>query len=134
MAEDVVIDNMQMSILLVHGREKKNEIMARLAKEWSDLSYKVKRNEASGWDVLSALSDTCMTTLQLGDRPAAFGYLAVNKLKKSVRVARGDMPVPPGGGASRPPSTATTTADAAPSCRSSPACLCSPPTSSTCAA
>ncbi|UUZ55958.1 hypothetical protein LP419_11250 [Massilia sp. H-1] len=61
------------------------------------LSYKVKRNEASGWDVLSALSDTCMTTLQLGDRPAAFGYLAVNKLKKSVRVARGDMPVPPGG-------------------------------------
>lgn len=96
-AEDLVIDNMQMSILLVHGREKKNEIMARLAKEWSDAGYKVKRNEASGWDVLSALSDSCMTTLQLGDRPAAFGYLAVNKLKKSVRVARGDMPVPPGG-------------------------------------
>jgi hypothetical protein len=96
-AEDVVIDNLQLSMLLVHGREKKNAILARVAKEWVEAGYKVKRNEAAGWDVLSALSDTCMTTLQLGDRPDAFGYLAVNKLKKAVRVSRADMPVPPGG-------------------------------------
>lgn len=96
-ADGVVIDGMQLEMLLVHGREKKDAVLARVAKQWEEAGFMIKRNEAGGWDVLSALSDTCMTTLQLSDRPAAFGYMAVNRLKQVRVVARGDMPVPPGG-------------------------------------
>lgn len=96
-ADDVAIDGLQLEMMLVHGREKKDAVLARVAKEWTEAGFKVKRNEASGWDVLSALSDNCMTTLQLSDRPDAFGYMAVNRFKKGRVVAHDDMPVLPGG-------------------------------------
>lgn len=94
--EDVVVDGLPVSILLVQGREPMGELLARMEKQWIDAGYKVKRNNASGWEVLSALSDRCLTTLQLTERGGSFGYMAVNNMKKAARVSRSDMPVPPG--------------------------------------
>jgi hypothetical protein len=94
--ESVVVNGIGMSILQVESREKVGALFARIEKEWTDAGYAVKRNQAEGWNVLSALSDKCMTTLQLVDRPAAFGYMAVNRLAKPFATGLPAAPVPGG--------------------------------------
>ncbi|QJE02830.1 hypothetical protein HH212_24805 [Massilia forsythiae] len=94
-ADKVTVDGMALSILQVESREAMPAVLERLEKEWAEAGYAVRRNQAQGWNVLSALSEKCMTTLQLIDQGGSFGYLAVNRLKKPTSL-RNPAPMPAG--------------------------------------
>ncbi len=64
-----------MEVTQVTGNEAVNAILNRTEKNWKEEGFKVKRNSAVGWEIVSALSDKCMVTLQLMTRNGAFGYL-----------------------------------------------------------
>lgn len=81
-ADTLVVNGMGLSILQVESREDGAKLLERLEEEWSEAGFAVKRNQAQGWTVLSALSDKCLTTLQLTGQGAAAGYLAVNRFDK----------------------------------------------------
>lgn len=94
-AESVSVNALGLSILQVQSKEAVAPLFDRIEKAWIDAGYDVRRNQAEGWQVLAALSDKCLTTLQLVDRTGAFGYLAVNKL--TTKVARTPaLPMPAG--------------------------------------
>lgn len=65
-----------MAITQVESRESVNVILIRTEKAWIDEGYKVKRNNAIGWDIISAMGEKCMVTLQLSSRNGAFGYIS----------------------------------------------------------
>ncbi|MDP2371802.1 hypothetical protein, partial [Rhodoferax sp.] len=60
-------------------RETVNELLNRAEKTWTAAGFKVKRNHAAGWGIVSALSGQCLATLQLTDRRGAFGYFSRGK-------------------------------------------------------
>lgn len=91
-AEAVAVAGVDVAILQVDTREHAAAVLERVTRDWRDAGYAVKRNEAQGWQVLSALSEKCMTTLQLVERDGAFGYLAVNRFTRTAAVR---LPVPP---------------------------------------
>ena len=94
-AESVAVNALGVSILQVQSRQSAASVLERLEKEWTEAGFDVRRNSAEGWDVLAALSEKCLVTLQLVERAGAFGYLAVNQ--RTTKVARGpDLPTPPG--------------------------------------
>jgi len=95
-AEAVAVNSVNVGILQVQGRDKAAVVLARVAKEWTEAGYAVKTNTAMGWNVVSAMSEKCMTTLQLVDQPGAFGYLAVNRFEKGFAVRLPKAPVPSG--------------------------------------
>jgi hypothetical protein len=94
--ESVVVNGMGVSILQVESRQDVAALFKRIEKEWTAAGFAVKRNQAEGWNVLSALSDKCLTTLQLVDRSGAFGYLAVNRLAKPRASGLPAAPLPSG--------------------------------------
>lgn len=94
--EDVVVDGMTVSMMQVKGRESTAAVFARIEKQWTEAGYKVKRNTAAKWAVLSALSEQCMTTLQLVDEGGASGYFAVNRLDKHAAAVAVLPALPPG--------------------------------------
>lgn len=80
--EDVVVNGITVSMMHVQSRELTAVVFARLEKQWTEAGYTVKRNTVAKWAVLSALSEQCMTSLQLVDEGGASGYFAVNRLDK----------------------------------------------------
>ena len=94
--EDVVVNGMKMQMLQVEGKQKVAPTFDQVEKEWTEAGYLVKRSQAEGWNVLAALSEKCLTTLQLVDKGGSFGYLAVNKLDKYAKVRQPKVPLPPG--------------------------------------
>ncbi len=95
-AESVAVGGMEMAILQVSSRETSATLLARMEKEWREAGFDVKRNAAQGWQVVSALSEKCLTTLQLNDQGGASGYLAINRFAK-VKAARLPQLELPGG-------------------------------------
>lgn len=95
-AESVAVGGMPVAILQVESRENSAALLARMEKEWREAGFAVKRNEAQGWQVVSALSDKCLTTLQLTDQNGAFGYLAVNRFAKAAATGLPQVPMPGG--------------------------------------
>ncbi len=87
------VNGMRLSILLVEGAEQTPAVLDRVERAWRAEGFDVKRTGAPGWNIVSALSDRCLTTLQLGEKGAAKGYLAVNPLS----VARAPAPLAPPG-------------------------------------
>ena len=94
--EELFVNNMGVSILQVEGPEKMAALLKRMSKEWKDAGYAVMLNKAEGWHVVSALSEKCLTTLQLIERDGSFGYLAINRLAKPVKVRLPTLPLPRG--------------------------------------
>lgn len=94
-AESVAVNTLGVSILQVQSKQSAASVLERLEKEWTEAGFDVRRNEAAGWDVLAALSEKCLVTLQLVERSGAFGYLAVNQRTTKVLKAP-DVPAPPG--------------------------------------
>ncbi len=91
--DNLRVDGMRLSILLVEGAEQSAAVLDRVERAWRAEGFDVKRSGAAGWSIVSALSERCLTTLQLGEKGSAKGYLAVNPL------ARGkvDAPLAPPG-------------------------------------
>lgn len=79
--QDLVTNGLAMSITQVEGRESVIDVLKRTEKTWKDAGYQVKRSNAAGWEIVSALSNTCMVTLQLISRNGAFGYLARSRTR-----------------------------------------------------
>jgi hypothetical protein len=93
--EELVVNGLPVSILFVQGRDSVATVFAQLEKTWRDAGYDVRRNAVSGWNVLSALSDKCLTTLQLQDHSGSAGYLAVQRRKPPKRGAHyARLPLP----------------------------------------
>lgn len=86
-AEHVEVDGMRLSILHVRGKEDAATLLARVEAGWKQDGYQVKRSHPAGWQVLSALSERCLTTLQLVDQGSTAGYFAINPLKRTSTVA-----------------------------------------------
>lgn len=95
-AESVAVGGMAVAILQVESRENSAALLARVEKDWREAGFAVKRNEAQGWQVVSALSDKCLTTLQLAGQGSAAGYLAINRFAKVAATRLPQVPMPSG--------------------------------------
>lgn len=96
---DVVADGLAMTISQVQGREDPAAILQRTEAAWKEAGYDVRRSETAGWQVLSALGQRCLLTLQLTQRNGAFGYLARGS-KAAVALSAAGMGIAPPPGAS----------------------------------
>ncbi len=74
--QNLVVNGMAMAITQVESRDATADVLNRTEKAWKDEGFKVKRSSASGWVIVSAISDQCMVTLQLTSRNGSFGYLS----------------------------------------------------------
>lgn len=91
--EGIRVDDMSLSILMVEGPEQAVEVLDRVERGWRAEGFEVKRNSSAGWNIVSALSERCLATLQLGEKGSAKGYFAVNPLAR----VRADKPLAPPG-------------------------------------
>ncbi|MFC0253899.1 hypothetical protein [Massilia consociata] len=91
--EGVRVDGLTLSILQVRGAEPGEAVLDRVEQAWRAEGYRVKRNRAAGWNIVSALGERCLSTLQLAERGSAEGFFAVNPL---TRARAGTPPAPPG--------------------------------------
>lgn len=91
--EDIRVDGLTLSILQVSGTEAGSAVLERVERAWRAEGYLVKRNRASGWDIVSALGERCLSTLQLAQQGSAQGFFAVNPLTR----ARAGAPLTPPG-------------------------------------
>lgn len=75
-AQVVVANGRRMTITQVRTRTSASEEMAHIEAVWQGQGFKVKRSEAAGWSIVSALSKTCLATLQLTGtgKSGSFGY------------------------------------------------------------
>jgi len=96
--EGIVTNGLAMSIVQVESPTSPNEVLTRTEKAWAGAGFKVKRNHAAGWDIVSALSDQCLATLQLANRNASFGYFSRSKSAPTAGVmdSMKDAPIPQG--------------------------------------
>jgi hypothetical protein len=86
--QDIVNNGLSATIIQVQGRESVERILAQTEKRWREAGLDVRRNSAVGWQILAALGDNCLTTLQLSERNGAFGYFSHSKPAKARLVAR----------------------------------------------
>ena len=91
--KDIRVDALNLSILKVSGAETGGAVLARVERAWRAEGYQVKRNRAAGWDIVSALGERCLSTLQLAEQGIAEGFFAVNPL---TRARASKPPAPPG--------------------------------------
>ena len=77
--EKTVVNGLPVLIQQVSGLERSDQVLARVASAWADEKFDVRRQRAGEWDVVSARSAKCTTTLQLIDRSGSFGYFAVSE-------------------------------------------------------
>lgn len=95
-AEEAAVNGMVLEMLQVQGKGQAGVVLDALERKWNGEGYEVKRSSAEGWQILAALSDRCLTTMQLVDRDGAFGYFAVNRLRKPSQVRAAKVPMPRG--------------------------------------
>lgn len=95
-SESLAVNGIGVAILQVESREAVPALLERLEKQWRGEGYAVRRNQAEAWNVLSALGEKCMTTLQLVERGGSFGYLAVNRFDKPMAARLPEAPMPSG--------------------------------------
>jgi hypothetical protein len=72
----VAVSGLAMAINQVQGGESAATVLTRTAAEWTQAGHIIRRGKTHGWEVLSAMGDKCLVTLQLMDRKGSFGYLA----------------------------------------------------------
>lgn len=96
--EGIVTNGLAMSIVQVESPTSPNEVLTRAEKAWAGAGFKVKRNHAAGWDIVSALSDQCLATLQLANRKTSFGYFSRSKSAPTAGAmdSMKDAPIPQG--------------------------------------
>jgi hypothetical protein len=82
--DNLVVNGITMNIAQVESRGSTEEVLERAAKAWKDAGFQVKRNDAAGWDVVSAISKDCLTTLQFSKSSGSIGYFSLGYPKKSV--------------------------------------------------
>ena len=75
-ASNVVVNGLNMAINQVQGPGTAGAVLDRVEKAWKEGGFDVKRNQAAGWDTVSALGEKCLVTLQLVNRNGVFGYFA----------------------------------------------------------
>lgn len=98
--QDVVANGLRMSIAQVRSARSVSDEIARIDAVWQGEGYKVKRSEAAGWSIVSALSKTCLATLQLKrtGRTGSFGYFAYGNAESggARSVSSWGVPMPVG--------------------------------------
>jgi hypothetical protein len=95
---DMTVNGLPVQVRQVSSKASTKEVLDRLEKAWRGEDFKVTRNMAGTWEVLSALSSQCMTTVQLRDEGGAIGLFAIGKPQVAKRVAVYDVgfPLPSG--------------------------------------
>lgn len=95
---DMTVNGLPVQIRQVSSKANTKDVLDKLEKAWRDENFKVKRNMAGTWEVLSALSPQCMTTVQLRDEAGAIGFFAIGKPQAAKRPAVYDIgfPLPSG--------------------------------------
>lgn len=83
--EEIVANGLPMRIRQVTSKEAVSDILDRAEQQWKDDRYVVTRQHVGNWDVVSARSGECNTTLQLMDRNGAtVGYFGVADPKRQA--------------------------------------------------
>jgi hypothetical protein len=98
-SSDMTVNGLPVQIRQVSSKDSAKDVLDKLEKAWrDDTDFKVKRNKAGPWDVLSALSPQCMTTVQLRDEGGSIGFFAIGKPQQARRAALYDIgfPLPSG--------------------------------------
>lgn len=90
---DVVVNGIAMAISQVQGKEKVADILDRAEAKWKAGGFQVRRGSTAGWEVLSALGDRCLVTLQLAKRDGSHGYLARSR-KATFVLSAASMGIP----------------------------------------
>jgi hypothetical protein len=99
--EDLVVNGLPLQIQQVSSRDDVTAVIARVKQAWSDAGFDVKTRELGPWQIVSALSDRCLTTLQLMQSNGnTVGFLAIGEPGKAkdraVVVKRGNLSLPSG--------------------------------------
>ena len=93
-AKDVVTNGLATSITQVTGKDAAADILKRTEKTWKDAGFNVKRSSAVGWEIVSALGEKCLVTLQLTNRDGTFGYLSRSRPELSGGTTAKSMGAP----------------------------------------
>lgn len=74
--ERVVVNGMAMKILQVQSKDAVAAVLDRVSAGWQQQGHAVRRGKAAGWDIVSALGERCLVSLQLVAKSGSFGYLS----------------------------------------------------------
>ncbi len=102
--DDMVVNGLPLQIQQVGSRDDVKSLTERVEKSWREAGYDVKTQSLDGWQIVSAKSKQCLTTLQLmadpTSRQGSVGFLAISEPQKAkdraALVRRGDLPLPGG--------------------------------------
>ena len=97
-SNDMTVNGLPVQIRQVSSKVNTKDVLDRLEKAWRDENFQVKRNTVGTWEVLSALSPQCLTTVQLHDETGAIGFFAIGRPLVAKRAALYDVgfPLPSG--------------------------------------
>jgi hypothetical protein len=98
--ESMVVNGLPVQIQQVSSRDDMKTVIERVKQAWSEAGYAVKTRELAQWQIVSALSDQCLTTLQLTQSNGTVGFLAISEPAKAkdraVVLKHLDVPLPSG--------------------------------------
>jgi hypothetical protein len=89
--QEMVVNGLPVQVQQVSSNESIDALFSRLQKEWTEAGWNVKRSTLGHWQILSALSEECLATLQLTKGDRTEGLFAIgrpHKGKDRVAVVR----------------------------------------------
>ncbi len=118
--QQMVVNGLPLQIQQVASKESLPDLLGRVERRWRDAGFDVKRHGVEPWQVVAALSDQCLTTLQLRSvNGQSVGFLGIGDVSRTkdraVVVRKADVPLPTGASvvssvaAADGPRTSTTT-------------------------
>jgi hypothetical protein len=81
--QDMVVNGLPVQIQQVSSPDSIETLLGRVERAWKDAGFAVKRQSVGPWQVLSALSDDCLTTLQLRAAGGTVGLFAIGQPHKN---------------------------------------------------
>lgn len=93
-ANNIVTSGLVMSISQVSSKDSVQAVLDATEKAWGSAGFAVRRQQVTGWQVVSAKGNNCLATLQLNERNGSFGYLSHSKKSLVTAVSAQSRGVP----------------------------------------
>ena len=90
-SESMVANGLPMAVLQVSSKTSAKVTIQNVETAWKEGGFEPRRHTAGEWLVVSAMSDKCLSTLQLVERNGAFGYLSVSKPDRHKDMLNGGL-------------------------------------------
>ena len=95
--QDLVVNGLPVQIQSVSSPDPVQAVMDRVERAWKEAGHEVRRRQLGPWTIVSALSDQCLSTLQLMPRGGAVGLFAIgNPARARTTAVQRGIGLPPG--------------------------------------